>query len=628
MSQTTAPSRNHVQHNHDVLHQVRMMPQHLADDEAAHHASEQRRVYQTRAANPRSTVKAQPYSKRRQIEAQKAATKVKGNPSALFLLPESDQFQRTPYDAMHLELEGLVKSLIQKNLFIGTRVGNVGTGNENPAQRRGKGLELGGENEDEEEGDGSDGEGSVGAESELLTEVDGRAAIASRTDLLDNRPITKGERENILRLIKTYKHNPRSTRLRRMRPEDILFMQQVIGRTRTPTSVQRLRSSFGTPGGGNPTANDWRVFATVFGPLCMPLLFHTQGVVTKEVGNSRLNREELGVVMDLFEIVSTSTRSSMSNSNIDLLEKNIKAWQAKVFALHPSLHWSTNFHAVIHIPENIRCFGPVYNYWCFPSERINFMAKSKNRSGGSGHQSEVVMMRAMVRAREVETVRRFQLNVKEEGLDEGEISLRKEAKTLFEADRGDTAAETLEHILAGYSNMDVEFEDGTYVDKRGGIPMKMRGKGFEGSLSSLLQDLLESYYRRFRIKFRTTRLPAGSTKDIPYLTPQVIYWTGIQVGSNTLDAAENPRKLIEKQLSSLKVEDLVTGGDRSNSLWEWRDQATRHGTKDKRAQSGLMCLIFEHTLITKGGEKTKRLFGVSRPLCPFEGGDVYGYRKK
>jgi hypothetical protein len=57
-----------------------------------------------------------------------------------------------------------------------------------------------------------------------------------------------------------------------------------------------------------------------------------------------------------------------------------------------------NFHWAVHLEEQIRDFGPVYNFWTFLSERLNKLLKSSNSNNWTtGGPLEISMMRKFIR---------------------------------------------------------------------------------------------------------------------------------------------------------------------------------------------------------------------------------------
>ncbi|KAJ8579231.1 hypothetical protein M405DRAFT_719349, partial [Rhizopogon salebrosus TDB-379] len=64
-----------------------------------------------------------------------------------------------------------------------------------------------------------------------------------------------------------------------------------------------------------------------------------------------------------------------------------------------------NFHWAVHLEEQIRDFGPVYNFWTFLSERLNKLLKSSNSNNWTtGGQLEISMMREFVRGMRMEAL--------------------------------------------------------------------------------------------------------------------------------------------------------------------------------------------------------------------------------
>ncbi|KAF8839068.1 hypothetical protein BDN67DRAFT_880957, partial [Paxillus ammoniavirescens] len=56
-----------------------------------------------------------------------------------------------------------------------------------------------------------------------------------------------------------------------------------------------------------------------------------------------------------------------------------------------------NFHWAVHLAQQIRDYGPVYNFWAFLSERLNKVLKSSNSDNWTGGQIEISMMREFAR---------------------------------------------------------------------------------------------------------------------------------------------------------------------------------------------------------------------------------------
>ena len=87
-------------------------------------------------------------------------------------------------------------------------------------------------------------------------------------------------------------------------------------------------------------------------------------------------------MMSLFELVSELMRSSISIKQLNRAGERLQQWLDLVFQLHPSLRRATNLHLLRHFLEDIARHGPVYGFWGFPTERLNYVAKHTNRAGG------------------------------------------------------------------------------------------------------------------------------------------------------------------------------------------------------------------------------------------------------
>ncbi|KZT27119.1 hypothetical protein NEOLEDRAFT_1032080, partial [Neolentinus lepideus HHB14362 ss-1] len=60
-------------------------------------------------------------------------------------------------------------------------------------------------------------------------------------------------------------------------------------------------------------------------------------------------------------------------------------------AMKPNHHW------VVHLPDQVRDYGAVYNYWLFLVERLNKTLKNYNTNHRGGGELEVTLMRTFQR---------------------------------------------------------------------------------------------------------------------------------------------------------------------------------------------------------------------------------------
>jgi hypothetical protein len=65
-------------------------------------------------------------------------------------------------------------------------------------------------------------------------------------------------------------------------------------------------------------------------------------------------------------------------------------------AMKPSHHWA------VHLPDQLRDYGPVYNIWTFLTERLNKLLKSMNANNWTGGQLEISMMHEFQRSTRIQ----------------------------------------------------------------------------------------------------------------------------------------------------------------------------------------------------------------------------------
>jgi hypothetical protein len=66
-----------------------------------------------------------------------------------------------------------------------------------------------------------------------------------------------------------------------------------------------------------------------------------------------------------------------------------------------------NHHYVVHMPDQLRDFGPVYEFWTFLTERLNKVLKNYNSNSWTHGQLETSMMRAFDREARIYTMVSF-----------------------------------------------------------------------------------------------------------------------------------------------------------------------------------------------------------------------------
>jgi hypothetical protein len=135
----------------------------------------------------------------------------------------------------------------------------------------------------------------------------------------------------------------------------------------------------------SPTADDWRVFAEAFDPLCFLQYWALFGAGSRKAfdkqrpdPNPRMTQNCLDMLMNLMLIVHLLFRPSITEVQLTTAEDRIEKFTKMAISQYRGLQEVWNMHSLSHIPQDIRNFGPVYGYWCFSSERFNKTLKNIN----------------------------------------------------------------------------------------------------------------------------------------------------------------------------------------------------------------------------------------------------------
>ncbi|KAG0692848.1 hypothetical protein DFH29DRAFT_881990 [Suillus ampliporus] len=132
-----------------------------------------------------------------------------------------------------------------------------------------------------------------------------------------------------------------------------------------------------------------------------------------------------------------------SSISEDLLPRASTLFQDFLFEyqqLYGAKAMKPNFHWAVHLEEQIRDFGPVYNFWTFLSEQLNKLLKSSNLNNWTtGGQLEISMMREFLRGMHMEALAHMVIN-------KSQIAVE---KTIFEQilGKGDEAVGTVQDVV-------------------------------------------------------------------------------------------------------------------------------------------------------------------------------------
>ena len=422
----------------------------------------------------------------------------------------------------------------------------------------------------------------------------------------------------------------RPTKVRLFTPSDRVLLQELMTSVTAPSLIGKLHPRFGEPEEGSPTADQWRSVAEVYGPLVFPVLWIARGPDGSAISpNPHLKLAELDALLRLFEIVGLALRSSISNTQVDRLEALVIAWQRAIYRLHPSLDRATNLHTMTHLAEDIRRHGPVYGWWNFQLERVNFIMKNTNRSGGSSDQAQVVAYRAVLRSREVESVRmrkgREAAQEDEcEDVSPDELTALREATATELRDAYDhyvksPTKDELEQLAFRYADEDVEQIDRAGILSAGKARVRFARKR-DTTLDPVDLHSLGECLRRMGVDTSTpVALPVGTVQN-RRLNPAIVAYKAMFFEGRRFDSAEWKARL-PQTASALTPVHLPSCRD---SLVEIRSDFDRYSCQDGRRITGVVCLIFHHRIPPSTESK---LFLVMRKLIPFAGEGVVDYRK-
>lgn len=110
---------------------------------------------------------------------------------------------------------------------------------------------------------------------------------------------------------------------------------------------------------GTPKSADWRVFASCYGVLTMPVVFEKFGCLSFDGtlgGNKLISLEERNCSMSLLEIIDLGMRSSISNIRLDHLDELNNKFIRHLTIRHPEVIVNTDLHTLdgkgLGIPKN------------------------------------------------------------------------------------------------------------------------------------------------------------------------------------------------------------------------------------------------------------------------------------
>ncbi|KAJ2936879.1 hypothetical protein H1R20_g214, partial [Candolleomyces eurysporus] len=157
---------------------------------------------------------------------------------------------------------------------------------------------------------------------------------------------------------------PKKTRV--LGKQTLAEIRKDIERLTQPTWVSRAPSRPGEKRYGKFTADQWRAFCMLILPITLTRLWGT-----KPEGS--VERRRLDNFMHLVSAVKLATMHKLTESRIQQYEYHIRCYLETLLELFPGTSITPYQHLSLHFGQQLRLFGPVHAWRCFPFERFNYI---------------------------------------------------------------------------------------------------------------------------------------------------------------------------------------------------------------------------------------------------------------
>ncbi|KAJ2912102.1 hypothetical protein MD484_g8307, partial [Candolleomyces efflorescens] len=157
---------------------------------------------------------------------------------------------------------------------------------------------------------------------------------------------------------------PKKTRV--LGKQTLAEIRKDIERLTQPTWVSRAPSRPGEKRFGKFTADQWRSFCMLILPTTLTRLWGT-----KPEGSAE--RRRLDNFMHLVSAVKLATMHKLTESRIQQYEFHIRRYLETLLELFPGTSITPYQHLSLHFGQQLRLFGPVHAWRCFPFERFNYI---------------------------------------------------------------------------------------------------------------------------------------------------------------------------------------------------------------------------------------------------------------
>ncbi|TFK52674.1 hypothetical protein OE88DRAFT_1712157 [Heliocybe sulcata] len=181
----------------------------------------------------------------------------------------------------------------------------------------------------------------------------------------------------------------------------------------SPLWAGRLPLRMGEPAGGSLTADEYKLASTVALPMIIPVVWDafldaSKKEFSKEMKAYRValkqHKQELLAWQSQHDGDTAGEQSPQKKARLEAAQRpaatkpsrtaTSKKRKAELYgegAMKPNHHW------VVHLPDQIRDYAAVYNFWLFLVERLNKTLKNYNNNHHGGGELEVTLMRTFYR---------------------------------------------------------------------------------------------------------------------------------------------------------------------------------------------------------------------------------------
>ncbi|KAJ3897659.1 hypothetical protein F5879DRAFT_995711 [Lentinula edodes] len=159
-----------------------------------------------------------------------------------------------------------------------------------------------------------------------------------------------------------------------------------MSRLRLPSEIARAPSHPGESDKGKFSADQWKTFCTINLPITLVRLW---GSSPKDERQYKM----LANFMHLVAAVRLANMRSMSKERIAVFDHHLRAYLSELRILYPHTNITPYQHMMLHFGMQLRRFGPVHSWRCFPFERINYILQNIPTNSRFGHMEQTMFIR-------------------------------------------------------------------------------------------------------------------------------------------------------------------------------------------------------------------------------------------